>query len=329
MGLKGSSTARLIFDDAKVPRENLLYREGEGHKVAFNVLNIGRCKLAGMALGQCREALRQAIAYSKERKQFGRAISHFGLVRDKLARMGALIFGTESALYRTTGLLDDVFSQVSLASRDVIEQYRRAAEEYQLECSLVKVLSTEVLDFCADEALQIHGGYGFTEEFPVARLYRDARVMRIYEGTSEINRLFVFDRIFRKRLYECSAGQGETPLREVVLKLLSRAVSEVYSDAKGTPSTRRDTQEIKGAMADLILILYAQQAVKARLKNGVSCFSEAAGEYFIALSDAWANSRILELNSRLGTSERYEPLGDWKAGEEVTEALLDSGAYAL
>ncbi|HWP31438.1 MAG TPA: acyl-CoA dehydrogenase family protein [Fimbriimonadales bacterium] len=328
MGLKGSSTARLVLDDAKVPAENLLYKEGEGHKVAFNVLNIGRCKLAGMALGQCREALRQAVNYSKERKQFGKSISSFGLVRDKLARMTALIFGVESALYRTTGLLDDVFAQVVVDSPKGVEQYRQAAEEYQIECSLVKVLSTEVLDFCVDEALQIHGGYGFTEEFPVARLYRDARVMRIYEGTNEINRLFVFDRVFRKGLY-ASGGRVRETLSGVVSNLLQRAVAEVFSDDKGTPSERKDTQEIKGAMADLILLLYAQQAVNARLKNEVPNFLRMAGEYFIALSDAWAQSRIIELNSRLGTNEHLEPHGDWKVGEDVAEAVLELGGCAL
>lgn len=328
MGLKGSSTARLVLDDAKVPAENLLYREGEGHKVAFNVLNIGRCKLAGMALGQCREALRQAVNYSKERKQFGKSISSFGLVRDKLARMTALIFGVESALYRTTGLLDDVFAQVVVDSPDVSEEYRKAAEEYQVECSLVKVLSTEVLDFCVDEALQIHGGYGFTEEFPIARMYRDARVMRIYEGTNEINRLFVFDRVFRKGFCPSSDGVKES-LSGVLSNLLPRAAEEVFSDDKGTPSERKDAQEIKGAITDLILLLYAQQAVNARLKNEVPNFLRRAGEYFIALSDAWAQSRVLELNSRLGTFERFEPRGDWKVGEEVAEAVLEFGGYPL
>jgi len=329
MGLKGSSTARLVLDDAKVPRENLLYKEGEGHRVAFNVLNIGRCKLAGMALGQCREALRQAVNYSKERKQFGKSIGSFGLVRDKLARMAASMYGVESALYRTTGLLDNVFAQVTHDSPEIIEQYRRAAEEYPIECSIMKVFSTEVLDFCVDEALQIHGGYGFTEEFPVARLYRDARVMRIYEGTNEINRLFILDRVYKRRLHKGDYKQSSSPLGEIIWRFLPRVVAEVYSDDKGAQCARKDEQEIKGAMADLILILYAQQAVEARSKSRISHFSEVAGEYFMAMSDAWAQARILELNSRLGTSERYEPRGDWKKGEEVAEAVMDLGGYGL
>jgi alkylation response protein AidB-like acyl-CoA dehydrogenase len=206
MGLKGSSTARLLLEDAIVPAENLLYTEGLGHHVAFNALNLGRFKLAAMSIGPARAAIELAAAYAKDRKQFGQPIANFGLIREKFARMGALFFAAESAIYRLGALIDQAFAEHG----GTIEGNRRAAEMYSIQCAMVKVFATEAESEIVDEALQVYGGYGFTEEFPIARIYRDARVSRIYEGTNEINRLFIADRLAKAGLTPKRASQTES-----------------------------------------------------------------------------------------------------------------------
>lgn len=194
LGLKGSSTARLILENAEVPEENLLHEPGLGHQVALNALNLGRFKLTSMSMGPARDALRLGAQYALDRKQFGQPISSFGLIRQKFAESASRYFAAEAMTYRTGALIDSAFA---MHGGDVAGN-RRAAEEYALECSACKVHGTEMEAFLIDEMLQVYGGYGFTEEFPMARHYRDARVSRIYEGTNEINRIFLADRLLRR-----------------------------------------------------------------------------------------------------------------------------------
>ena len=194
MGLKGSSTARVTLNDAWIPADNLLHEEGKGHQVAFNALNIGRFKLASMSIGPARYAIEIAAEYAKNRKQFGQSLASFGMIQEKFARMAALFYGAESAIYRVGALIDDAFAETS----GTIDGNRKAAEKYAIQCAMVKVFSTEAESEIVDEALQVYGGYGFTEEFPIARVYRDARVSRIYEGTNEINRLFIAGRLAKE-----------------------------------------------------------------------------------------------------------------------------------
>lgn len=329
MGLKGSSTARLILEDAKVPDVNLLYKAGEGHRVAFNGLNIGRCKLAGMALGQCRESIHQAVKYAKERKQFNQPISNFGLIKDKLSRMGAFMFAAESILYRTAGLLDEAFSAVNYDSENLPEENRKASEEFQIECSIVKVFATDVLGYCVDESLQIHGGYGFTEEFPVARMYRDARVMRIYEGTNEINRLFIFDRVIRKGL-DALVNKELTIASNYISQLAPFAVKAMEDKA------RYDLQQITGAMSDLIITHYAihsSQLRAGRLKNmghPKAGFARSCADFFSSFAASYAHMRAVELSQRLGV-----PLtapggnGGYKSDADIADTLLESDGYPL
>ena len=196
MGLKGSSTARIVLEDAEIPLENLLYEPGKGHHVAFNALNIGRFKLSSMSIGPARNAIELAAGYARDRKQFGKSLTEFGLIQKKLSQMAALFFVSESMIYRTGALIDEAFDLYG----GTIDGNRKAAEEYAIECSACKVFSTEAEAWIIDEALQIFGGYGFTEEFPMARHYRDARVSRIYEGTNEINRLLTVDMILKRAM---------------------------------------------------------------------------------------------------------------------------------
>ncbi len=247
MGLKGSSTARLVLEDAEVPSENLLYEPGLGHHVAFNALNLGRFKLSSMSIGPARLAIEESSSYAQDRRQFGVPIASFGLMQKKFAQMAAWFFVAESMIYRTGALIDLAFQ----AYGGTIEGNRRAAEEFAAECSACKVFSTEVEGWIVDEALQVYGGYGFTEEFPIARIYRDARVSRIYEGTNEINRIFLADRLFKKE-------------KEGQISLEGASDSFIGTLASQAMRNRPDDQIRLGAMSDLITLHYADQSARLR-----------------------------------------------------------------
>ncbi len=242
MGLKGSSTARITLENAEIPLENLLYEPGKGHHVAFNALNIGRFKLSSMSIGPARNAIELAVAYAHDRKQFGQSISSFGLIQKKLAQMAGWFFVAESMIYRTGAMIDEAFDLYG----GTIDGNRKAAEEYAIECSACKVFSTEAEAWIIDEALQIYGGYGFTEEFPIARHYRDARVSKIYEGTNEINRVFLADRFQRKlKAGQIHVGAGSTFIEDLACRAIERPL---------------DGQVEVGAASDLLLLAYAEQS---------------------------------------------------------------------
>lgn len=300
MGLKGSSTARVMLENCEVPKENLLYEEGKGHQVALNALNLGRFKLSSMSIGPLRSSIELARRYTLERKQFGEPISNFGLIRKKLALMATLLWTSEAMIYRTGHLIDGAFD----AWGGTVEGNKRAAEEFSVECSMCKVFSTEAESMGIDEALQCYGGYGFTEEFPIARNYRDARVSRIYEGTNEINRLFIGTRL-QRRIKEGRASSASAN-DSFVAELAGKALAANPSD-----------QVTQGALSDLLIYQYAEQSARMRARQG------GIHEALYANLLDWLNPRAAEAYQTVIRESVTLPSASRTSVDEIAAAVLD------
>jgi alkylation response protein AidB-like acyl-CoA dehydrogenase len=283
LGIRGSSTCALSFEDVKVPAGNLLGEVGKGHRIAFNILNVGRIKLGVGTIGAAKCALEVSAKYAKERHQFGKPIGAFGLVASKLAEMAIGIFVGESMGYRTTGLIDQRFA----ASTDE-DAHVAAIEEFAVEASIIKVYGSEVLDYCADECVQIHGGYGFIEEYQPERLLRDSRINRIFEGTNEINRLIVPATILKRAMkgqaplieraafiraslakgQAPAAGEGEFGVATQVVEFCKWIATYVLAVAAETYHVNiADEQEILGELSDIISHVFALDTAVARVRQ--------------------------------------------------------------
>jgi alkylation response protein AidB-like acyl-CoA dehydrogenase len=317
MGLHGSSTTPLILQDAKVPAANVLGEIGKGHKVAFNVLNYGRFKLAAMCSGGARAVVGEAAEYAADRRQFGQPIASFGAVKHKIAEMAVREFAVEAMLFRTAGLIDG-----AVHSSPAPDATLSALEEFAIEASILKVASSEMIDYVVDENVQIHGGNGFVRDYPAEREYRDARVNRIFEGTNEINRLLIPGMLARRAI------KGELPLIAAARKLQDDLLTPAFGDAPGdSPMDRElstvramkkvalmvlgtamqtfgeklsDQQEVLSAAADIIIDVFASESAVLRALGGDSLRQDAAR---IFVNDAAGRVEISARNALAGMVE--------------------------
>jgi alkylation response protein AidB-like acyl-CoA dehydrogenase len=314
MGIKGSSTVPIFFENCPVPKENLIHEIGRGHIVAFNTLNVGRFSLGAYCLGGSKKTLEASSKYAKERTAFGKPLASFGLIRAKLGEMAIRIYAVESMIYRTAGMVDAAVS-APRAGADKTQQAMQVLEEYAIESSISKIAGSETVDFCVDEGVQIFGGYGFHEDYPVARAYRDSRINRIFEGTNEINRMLIIQMLMKR------AMAGILPLIPVATKLADdvlsgssneeapagpfaeeeRAVAQakkIFLLAAGAAVQKyreqlADQQEIVAALANCVMEIYAmessvrraQKAAGSRTGVASSVMADAARAYIYDAAD--------------------------------------------
>jgi len=370
MGIRGSSTCPVILNDCEVPVENLLGEIGRGHLIAFNILNIGRFKLGAMCVGGGRGSLDNAIGYAKQRKAFGKVIADFGLVREKLANMAALIYVGESLVFRTVGMMDEALAGVDKSAPDAAKATLKAIEEYAVECSIIKVWASEMVDYVVDETLQIYGGYGFVEEYPAERAYRDARINRIFEGTNEINRLIITGFLLKR------AMTGQLPLMSAIKQLMDEVLAgpTLNEDSEGLLAEEQklvaaakklglfaagvatqkymqeidQQQEIMGAIADIVIEIYAMESALLRTTKSATAQGEAKAGLAIAMMRLYCARAMEKIESsarkiitavadgdmlrtqlailrRLAKHDPYNTIG---LQQEIAQALVERGRYA-
>jgi alkylation response protein AidB-like acyl-CoA dehydrogenase len=369
MGIHGSSTRSVILEDVKVPVENMLWTEGKGHHVAFNILNIGRFKLGAGCVGGCKRTLEETVDYALERIQFKQPIANFNLTKYKVAQMAMLIYATESLVYRLGGMLDRALEKVAEEGGDAT-QIAAAIREYTIECSIAKVYCSEALDYVVDEAVQIYGGYGYCEEYPVERAYRDSRINRIFEGTNEVNRMIIPGTLIQKAL------KGEVPFMDAVfglgeeLKKLREAeepaeslareefildkMKKLFLMASGNAAQKfqealTDEQEILVRLADMAMELFAVESALLRTKKIVNDKGEEAAKLPLAMTkvlvddmvpklETWAKevlSATLKgdaLTKTLGGMSiltKSQPINTYTLRREIADAVYESKGYFL
>ncbi len=339
MGIKGSSTTAVYFDNVRVPVENVLGEIGRGHIIAFNILNIGRLKLGPFALGGAKNVLAVALKYAKERKAFGSPIAAFGAIQHKLAEMAIRIFATESMVWRTVGLIAP-------------EESLKTIEEYAVECSIVKVYASEMLDYVVDEGVQIHGGYGYHQDYAVERAYCDSRINRIFEGTNEINRLLITGMLLKR------AARGQLALVAAAQKVVGQALSPSAAEGEAALVANAKNiallamgiayrkfalelekqQEVLMSIADIVMEVFAMESALLRVaKNG-------AGREFCAvfLRDAMSRIEFAARNVLAASSEgdslrmslamlrrfvKYDPVDAVAMRREIAKRLLSAERY--
>jgi len=310
MGIHGSSTTPIFLENCKVPKENLLHEIGRGHIVAFNILNAGRFTLGASCVGGSKHVLTTASKYSKERKAFNKQIGDFGMMKEKLAEMAIQIFAVESMVYRSAGNIETAMAAAS-GSGDKIQNTMKVLEEYAIESSIAKVYGSEMLDFVVDEGVQIFGGYGFHEEYPVCRAYRDSRINRIFEGTNEINRMLIIQMLMKRAMGgqlalipaamkladEILAGPSFEEAPEGVLAAESRVVAsakKMFLQAAGGAVQKfreklADEQELIGALSNMVMEIYAMESCLLRAQKAAAAKGESASQTMIDAARVFIN----------------------------------------
>jgi butyryl-CoA dehydrogenase len=360
LGIRGSSTCPLILADCKVPVENLLGEAGKGHHIAFNILNIGRFKLGAACVGGARNSLQHAIRYAKERKAFGKTIAEFGLIQEKIAECAAGIYAGESLAYRTIGMIDAALADIDSAAQGASREIQKRIEEYAVECSILKVWGSEMLDRVVDHVVQIYGGYGYVEEYPAERAYRDSRINRIFEGTNEINRLIITGWLMKR------AMTGQLALLPAIKKVMDEVMGGSAGDdrdgphkllaagrkialfAAGAASQKymqalADQQEIMGALADCIMEVYAMESCILRAeKLGANRQANAITDYYCerAMQKIEAAARKVAaavaegdtLRAQMAIVRRlskHEPADTIGLGRQIAAHVIAAERYAL
>ncbi len=364
MGIKGSSTTAIYLDNVKVPVENVLGEIGRGHIIAFNILNLGRLKLGPFAVGGAREVLRVSLKYAKERKAFGKSIAEFGMIQHKLAEMAIRLYAAESTSYRVVGLIENEMPGFSWNSPDAAKTMLKAVEEFAAECSYIKVFASEMLNYVVDEGVQIHGGYGYSQEYPVERAYRDSRINRIFEGTNEINRLLATGMLLKR------AQRGQLGLVEAVKKLQAEILagpsllaggdeeSKLVENAKKVTlltlgvayqkymATLEDQQEVLAGLTDISMnafamessLLRAQKIAKRHkgenaadmtsvfLRDAMTTIENASRNVLAACSEGDALRTNLAVLKRF---TKFEPLNAIAIRRRIAARLLAADRYVI
>jgi alkylation response protein AidB-like acyl-CoA dehydrogenase len=353
MGIKGSSTTAIYLDNVKVPVENVLGEIGRGHIIAFNILNLGRLKLGPFAIGGAKEVLRVSLKYAKERKAFGKSIAEFGMIQHKLAEMAIRLYAAESVSYRVVGLIEGELKGFSWDQPDASKIMLKAVEEYAAECSYIKVFASEMLDYVTDEGVQIHGGYGYHQDYAVERAYRDSRINRIFEGTNEINRLLATGMLLKR------AQRGQLPLVEAVKKLQSEILSgpgttDLAASAKKVfllclgvafqkyLTALEDQQEILANLTDIAMNAFAMESVLLRTQKRKSSMTTDMCAIFLqeametvesaARSVLAASSEGDTLRTNLAVLKRFtkfEPVNAIALRRKIASRLLEAERYVV
>jgi alkylation response protein AidB-like acyl-CoA dehydrogenase len=352
MGIKGSSTTPIFFDNVPVPVENVLGEIGRGHIIAFNILNLGRLKLGAFAVGGSKNVLAISLAYAKDRKAFGTTISHFGMIQHKLAEMAIRIYAAESMTYRVEGLIQSHLEGFTWNEPDAARRMMKAVEEFAAECSIIKVYASEVLDYVVDEGVQIHGGYGYHQDYAVERSYRDSRINRIFEGTNEINRLLVTGMLLKR------AQQGRLGLVKAAKALMDEILSGPSPSAGLVPNAKKiallllslafekfgtdleKQQEVVAGITDVIMETFAMESAQLRSKKT----GTGADICEVLLSDSMARIEMFArpvlaacsegdaLRANLAVLRRfakYEPVDSIALRRRIAERLLTAGRYVV
>lgn len=321
LGIKGSSTRTLILENAQVPVENVLGEIGRGHIVAFNILNMGRFKLAASVTGAAKVVINESIKYAKTRQQFGKPIAEFGLIKHKLAEMAIRTYVGESMVYRTAGMIDTILESIDSKNPEASKMALKGIEEYAAECAMLKVYCSEILDYVVDEAVQIFGGYGYSEEYSVARAYRDSRINRIFEGTNEINRLLTSGMVVKrsvkgeipilaqaKKMFDellggarpmATEGTGELLATERQLIENSKKVAVLLLGASTQKYLDKisDEQEVLGAISDIMMEVYAMESATLRVLKNVARKGEDHQRNQLQIARVFVNDAMFRIDT--------------------------------